>query len=82
MARRITLDQLAAMVAKGFEDLRREMQDGFASLRAVVDHHTAVHADHSRRFNRIERKLDNSIGRLDDHDVRLQALEKRRTSRS
>ena len=95
MARRITIDQLAAMVARGFEDVgrsfedvgrrfdgvagefenvRREMREGFASLRAVQD-------DHSHRLDRIERKLDNVVDRVDDHDVRLQALEKRRGPR-
>jgi tetrahydromethanopterin S-methyltransferase subunit G len=95
MARRITIDQLAAMVARDFEDVgrrfedvgrrfdgvagefenvRREMREGFASLRAVQD-------DHSHRLDRIERKLDSVVDRVDGHDVRLQALEKRRGPR-
>ncbi|MHB8731988.1 MAG: hypothetical protein ACYDAB_09380 [bacterium] len=103
MTRRITIDQLAAMVARGFEDVgrrfedvargfedvgrrfdgvasefedvRREMREGFASVRAVQN-------DHSHRLDRIERKLDNVVERADGHDVRLQALEKRRGPRS
>jgi hypothetical protein len=51
MAGGITLDELAAMVARGFEDVRREwrqgfdgvrreMQEGFARIHAVVDGHS------------------------------------------
>ena len=63
MARRMTLDQLAAMTARGFEDLRREMREGFAAIRAVLDghsetlaSHSAILHDHSHRLDRIERK--------------------------
>lgn len=103
MARRITIEQLAGMVARGFEDLRREMLEGFASIHAVLDDHTgtlathsailkehtailvrhsAILEDHSHRLDRIERKLDSTIRRVDDHDVRIQAFERRRHPRS
>lgn len=82
MARRITIDQLAGMVARGFDDLRREMREGFASIQTVVDGHTATLDDHSHRLDRIERKLDNTIRRVDDNDMRLQVVEKRRSPRS
>lgn len=97
MARRVTLDQLAAMVARGFEDVQRRFEDvdrKFAGVHqefedvhrkldshtAILEQHSAFHVDHSHRFDRIERKLDNVIDRRDDHEVRLQAPEKRRGS--
>ncbi len=52
-------------------DLRSEMRDGFASLRAAQ-------TEHSHRLDRIERKLDTLVGHGDDHEVRIQSLEKRR----
>ncbi len=78
MARHVTIDHLAEMVAKGFQNLRREMLDGFASIRAILDDHGETLADHSHRLDRIERKLDNTIERVDTHNVRLERLEKRR----
>jgi hypothetical protein len=36
-------------------------------------------ATHTHRLDRIERKLDSTIKRVDDHSVRLERLEKRRT---
>jgi hypothetical protein len=100
MAGGITLDELAAMVARGFEDVRREwrqgldgvrreMREGFARIHAVVDGHTetlAAHGatlnDHSHRLDRIERKLDVTIERVDDHGVRLRRLERGRGRRA
>ena len=82
MARRITIEQLAAMVAGGFEDVRQEMTGLRGEIREGFDSLRAVQTDHSHRLDRIERKLDGVVGRVDDHDVRLQALEKKRSPRS
>jgi chromosome segregation ATPase len=92
MAQRVTLDQLAAMVARGFEDVhceltgvRGELADvrgGLTSVQGELTEIRAVQADHSHRLDRIERKLDSVVERVDDHDVRLRTLEKRRGPRS
>jgi len=102
----MTLDQLAAMVAHGFEDVRREIREvrtvvdghtvtleGHTAIlgrhavtveghTAILNRHTAILEDHTHRLDRIERKLDNVVERVGDHDVRIQALEKHRGSRS
>jgi len=105
MARRVTLDQLAQMIARGFEDVHRKFEsvdrkfesvdrkfedvhrkldshtETLAEHTAILERHSALHADHSHRLDRIERKLDSAIVGLDDHDVRIQALERRRGSK-
>ena len=72
MARkRVTGDQLATIVANGFQALQKEMREGFRRVTVRLD-------EHSHRLDRIERKLDNAIERVDDHSVRLVHLEKQR----
>ncbi len=39
MAKRITIDRLAEIVAGGFQELQTEMRDGFRSVDARVDAH-------------------------------------------
>lgn len=56
-----TVDHLAAMVATSFQSLLDEMRDGFRMT--------------AGRFDRIERKLDTTIERVNNHDVRLGRLE-------
>ena len=84
MARkRVTIDHLATMVANGFQTLKEEMTAGFRSVHEQLSEHGRGLAgveselkDHGVRLNRIERKLDNTIERVDDHSVRLERLEK------
>lgn len=85
--KRITLDQLAAMVANGLQAVQEEVREGFRAVREQLDDHggrldniEAELKDHGVRLNRIERKLDNTIERVDDHGVRLERLEKSRKS--
>ncbi|HET8579716.1 MAG TPA: hypothetical protein VFL31_01845 [Nitrospiraceae bacterium] len=85
--KRITLDQLAAMVANGLQAVQEEMKEGFRVVREQLGHHSqrldgieAELKDHGVRLDRIERKLDNTIARVDDHGVRLERLEKPRKS--
>jgi len=78
MGRRVTLDGLAVMVVNGFKDLRDQMQIGLQAIRDEMANHGGVLGDHSQRLQRIERKLDNTIERVDDHGVRLERVEKRR----
>lgn len=47
-------------------------------MHRVLQDHTETLQDDSVRLDQIERKLDNSIARLDDHRVRLERLEKSR----
>jgi hypothetical protein len=79
---RMTLDRLAAMIAVEFQAVRREMADGLAAVRQeMAEGFAAVRetlSDHSARLNRIERKLDNTIERVDERAVRLARLEKGR----
>lgn len=80
--KRVTLDQLAAMVANGFEVLQDEMREGFRQVGTRLDavetklggHDTTLES-HSRILNGIERKLDSVIELVDDHTIRLQRLE-------
>lgn len=86
MARkRITIDQLAAIMANGLQALQEEVREGFHSVRELLgEHGTRLDGienelkDHGARLDRIERKLDNTIERVDDHSVRLGRLEKSR----
>jgi hypothetical protein len=91
MARKpITIDQLAAVVANGIQALQEALREGFRSVREQVGEHgrrlgsiETELKDHSVRLDRIERKLDNTIERVDDHSVRLARLESaRKSSRS
>jgi hypothetical protein len=61
---RFTLDTLAAMIVTEFVAVREEI----GALRQEV----------RAGFGRIERKLDNTVERVDDHEVRLVRLERRR----
>lgn len=104
--KRVTIDQLAAMVANGFQALQDEMREGFRQitgrlngvegrlggvegrlggvegrLDGVEGRLGAVEVkqeEHSRSLNRIERKLDSTIARVDDHGVRIERLERHR----
>ncbi len=84
MARkRVTIDQLATMVANGFQALQEEIREGFLrvtsrldSVEAKLGEHSSVLDEHSHRLERIERKLDSTVERVDDHGVRLERLEK------
>jgi len=69
MAKRITIDGLAEMVVNEFQGLRQELAGQFGEMRETL-------ADHSARLDRIERKMDNTIARVDSHSVRLERLEK------
>jgi tetrahydromethanopterin S-methyltransferase subunit G len=80
----------------GFQELRTEVRDGFRSVNGrldahdrrfdTIDQHLREHSDTLRddthRLDRIERKLDSTIGRVDYHSVRLERLEKRQRSRT
>jgi len=80
--KRVTLDQLAVMVANGLESVQEEMREGFRQVGARLDavetklggHDTTLES-HSRILNRIERKLDSVTDLVDDHSIRLQRLE-------
>jgi len=71
MAKRITINQLAQMVARGFEDLRREMLEGFASLRAVLDDHTQALAGHTQTLAEHTQTLADHTRTLADHTQTL-----------
>lgn len=75
--KRITMDQLAAMVASGFQALQDEMRGGFRMVSERLDAHDRRFDEVGGRLDRIERKLDNTIERVDDHSLRLEGLEKR-----
>jgi hypothetical protein len=66
---RITIDKLAEIVVNEFQSLRQEIARDFRQVRETL-------ADHTVRLDRIERKLDDTIARVDDHSVRLERLEK------
>jgi hypothetical protein len=55
--KRVTVDELATMVANGFHALQEEMRQGFASLTSRVDGVETTLAEHGQRLDRIERKL-------------------------
>jgi NTP pyrophosphatase (non-canonical NTP hydrolase) len=83
--KRVTIDHLAAMMANGLQALHEEMGEAFRAVREHLGHHgqrldgiESELKDHRVRLDRIERKLDNSIERVDDHSVRLQRLERPR----
>lgn len=69
MARkRVTIDQLATMVANGLHALQEEMREGFRGVREQLGEHgkrlgsmEGELKDHGIRLDRIERKLDNTI---------------------
>jgi hypothetical protein len=63
-----TVDQLAGLVASSFQALQDEMREGFRAVNERLD-------THERRLDRIERKLDSTIERVNDHSVRLRRLE-------
>jgi DNA invertase Pin-like site-specific DNA recombinase len=75
--------ELATTVANSFHALQEEMRQGFQQLTSRLEkeettlgQHATVLVDHSQRLDRIERKFDNTIERVDEHRVRLEWLEK------
>jgi len=75
------------MVANGIHALQEEMREGFRVAREHLGEHghrlNSIETelkDHGVRLDRIERKLDNTIGRVDDYGVRLEWLERSRKS--
>jgi hypothetical protein len=88
MARkRVTVDQLATMVANGFQALQEEMREGFQrvisrleEVEARLSENSTTLNDHSRHLGRVERKLDSTTDLLDSHGVRLARLEERHGS--
>jgi len=74
--RRVAIDELTTMVANGFHAVQEEMQDGFRALTSRVDGIETELKDHGARLDRIERKLDSTIERVDDYSVRLKRVEK------
>jgi len=74
MARkRVTIDQLAAIVANGLQALQEDMREGFRVIREHLGEHgrrlnniETELKDHGVRLDRIERKLDNTIERVDE----------------
>jgi predicted nucleic acid-binding Zn-ribbon protein len=76
MAKRVSIDRLAEMVAGGFQELQDEMRHGFQRLNERMDAHDGRFDEVDTRLDRIERKLDSTIERVDDHSVRLGRLEK------
>jgi hypothetical protein len=76
MAKRVTVDRLAEMVAAGFQELQEAMRQGFDRVNERMDAHDGRFDEVDSRLDRIERKLDNTIERVDDHGVRLGRLEK------
>jgi hypothetical protein len=87
MARgRFTLDTLAALIVDEFvavreeigglrQELRPELHQQVGSLRNEMG---SLRQEMMAGFARIERKLDSTIERVDDHQVRLVRLERRR----
>ncbi len=70
--------------ANGFEELRTEVREGFRVVHERLGEHDrrldsieSELKDHEVRLDRIETKLDNTITRVDDHNVRSERLEKR-----
>lgn len=75
MAKRITVDQLAVMVADGFQTVQDEVRGRFA---VVVDELKDIKVelkDLRADVGRVERKLNSAIEQLDDHSIRLRRLE-------
>ena len=70
-----TVDHLAAMVANSFQSLQDEMRGGFRAVHARLDAHDGRFVEMEKRLDRIERKLDNTIERVNGHDIRLKRLE-------
>lgn len=60
----MTLDDLAGMVKRGFG----EMQSRFGGVEETL-------TDHGHSLNRIEKILDSTVKRVDDHEVRIEKLE-------
>ena len=80
--KRMTIDHLAVIVADGFQALQNELGGRFLAVDtrflAVDTHFLAVESelkDLKSQVGRIERKLDSTIERLDDHSGRLKRLE-------
>ena len=80
--RRMTIDHMAAMVADGFQALQNELGERFlvvdSRFLAMEGRFLGIETelkDLKSQVGRIERKLDSTIERLDDHGVRLKRLE-------
>lgn len=56
------------------ETLRAEMATGFAAVRTEF---IQVRADFNERFNSIDRKLDEILRMVGDHDTRIRSIEER-----
>jgi hypothetical protein len=61
-------------ITEAKETLRAEMATGFMGVRAEF---IQVRADFSERFNSIDRKLDEILRMVADHDTRLRSVEER-----
>jgi septal ring factor EnvC (AmiA/AmiB activator) len=81
--KRVTIDELATMVANGFHALQDETREGFRTVHEQLGEHgqrldsiETELKDHGVRLDRIERKLDNTVERVDDYSFRLERIEK------
>ena len=77
MARRITIDQLAAMVARGFEDVGRR----FGNVGHRFDEVARRFDDVGREFEDVRREMREGFASLravqDDHSHRLDRIERK-----
>lgn len=71
--KRITIEDLAGMVKKGFDGVDKR----FDRIDQVLDKHAVMLIDHTERLQRIESKLENVVYRreFDELKGRVEALE-------
>lgn len=68
MPKNVTLDELAAMVARGFEHIQKDMAARFDEMQK----------DTNERFDRIEVTLEKIVRDQKNHEVRIKQLENAR----
>lgn len=73
MAKKITLETLAGMIAKGFNENAKQHQ----GMREILNRHAVMLIDHTERLKRIEIKLEGIVYRkeFDELKTRVEMLE-------
>jgi|GEM_PF-2837826 len=71
MPKNITLDELAAMVARGFEHIQKDTNDKFEEMRKSID----------SRFEEMQKNMDTRFEEMQKHmDTRFDEVSKRLTN--
>lgn len=73
MVKKITLENLAGMIAKGFNENTKQHQ----GMREILNRHAVMLIDHTERLKRIETKLEGIVYRkeFEELEIRVKLIE-------